>query len=46
MVLPVITFNVVLLLTRPGCFAIGEVLVMNIIIKWTDSNTQPASQPG
>ena len=44
MVLPVIAFNLVLLLTRPGCFNIGEVLVINIIIKWTHSNTQSASQ--
>ena len=44
MVLAVIAFNLVLLLTRPGCFTIGEVLVINITIKWTDNNTQPASQ--
>ena len=44
MLLPVVAFDVVLLLIRPGCFAIGEVLVINIIIKWTDSNTRTASQ--
>ena len=45
MVLPVITLDVVLLLTRPGCFAIGEVLVMNIIINGLIViHSQPASQ--